>query len=259
MRIYDCGGARPVLALHCSLAHGGAWAGVAAHLKGFTLTAPDLPGHGAQPLWDGASDVHGDATRQGIALAEASGQVDLIGHSFGATVALRIALERPELVRSLVLIEPVLFAAARAADSPAFRPFVQRHLGFAHHLATGDREAASQHFLADWGDGADWDRMPDRQKTYVTDRIAQVAALDGVLLGDSAGLLTYMRLESLGIATLLLEGSDSPPVIAAIQSALAERLPQVTRAVIDAAGHMAPLTHADAVARAIQAHLQAAG
>ena len=30
--------------------------------------------------------------------------------------ALRLALERPELVRSLVLVEPVLFAAAKAAE-----------------------------------------------------------------------------------------------------------------------------------------------
>ncbi|MFN7164603.1 MAG: alpha/beta hydrolase, partial [Hyphomonas sp.] len=79
MRTYDRGGARQVLALHCSLAHGGAWAGVAAGLSGVILAAPDLPGHGAAGLWDGRSDLHGDSTRLVIGQAEAAGQVDLIG------------------------------------------------------------------------------------------------------------------------------------------------------------------------------------
>jgi lipase len=49
---------------------------------------------------------------------QAQGQpVDVIGHSFGGTVALRLAVERPDLVRSLVLIEPV-FVAALLADRP---------------------------------------------------------------------------------------------------------------------------------------------
>ena len=44
--------------------------------------------------------------------------IDVIGHSFGATVALRLAVEQPEKVRSLTLIEPVFFAVA-GQDVPA--------------------------------------------------------------------------------------------------------------------------------------------
>lgn len=255
MRRFDCGGARKGLALHCSLAHGGMWAGVAGHLRGVTLLAPDLPGHGAQPLWDGQADLHGDSTRQAIALAEAEGEVDLIGHSFGATVALRVALERPELVRSLTLIEPVLFAAARAAGGRAFADFAAGHNPFARAVAEGRLAEAAQLFLAVWGDGSAWEAVSPRQQEYVVQRIAQVAALDPVLAGDSAGLLAYMRLESLGVPVLLLEGRNSPPIIAAIQAALAERLPQSQRVILDGAAHMSPVTHADAVAAAVQAHL----
>ena len=255
MRVLDRGGARKVVALHCSLAHGGEWGGVAAQLSGVTLVAPDLPGHGAQPPWNGLSDLHGDSTRLAIALAEEAGEVDLLGHSFGATVALRVALERPELVRSLTLIEPVLFAAARAAGSPAYRDFIKDHAAFGHAVAQGNRAEAAALFLSVWGDGTAWDDLPSRQQTYVTDRIDQVAAQDPVLIGDSAGLLGYMRLESLGVPVLLLQGAQSPAIIDAIHAAFAERLPNHERQIIAGASHMAPVTHPKDVAEAVQRHL----
>ena len=108
-RVWGKGGARPVLALHCSLAHAGAWSGLVDHLSGVTVTAPDQPGHGRAANWDGVSDLHGLTTRLSIEQAIRIGgndPIDIIGHSFGATIALRMALERPDLVRSLVLIEP---------------------------------------------------------------------------------------------------------------------------------------------------------
>jgi pimeloyl-ACP methyl ester carboxylesterase len=241
--------------LHCSLAHGGIWANLAAHLPDVTVIAPDLPGHGALPLWDGRSDLHGDSTRLAIGLAQEAAGVDLIGHSFGATVALRMALERPDLVRSLVLIEPVLFAAARALGDASFAGFVSRHAAFACALAEGRKAEAAQIFLAQWGDGTPWDDLSPRQQRYVTDRIEQVASLDPVLVGDAAGMLGYMRLEALGMPVLLLHGDQSPAIIAAIIRALADRLPQARVQEISGAAHMAPVTHADQVAAAIQSFL----
>ncbi|MFN7222902.1 MAG: alpha/beta fold hydrolase [Paracoccaceae bacterium] len=255
MRVWDRGGVRPVLALHCSLAHGGEWTAMAEHLTGVTVIAPDLPGHGTMPLWDGQSDIHTESTRLAINLAEASGTIDVIGHSFGATVALRLALERPDLVQSVSLIEPVLFAAARAAESPAFWPFHETHAVFAKTVAQGDLAEAAAGFLRIWGDGSDWSSLPERQRRYITERIAQVVGQDSALMQDSAGLLAYMRLESLGVPVLLLEGTESPQIVGAIQSALAERLPQVQRVVVPGAGHMLPLTHPKEVALAVQAHL----
>ena len=61
-RVWHQGGARPVLALHCSLAHAGAWAGLAAGLHGVTITATDQIGHGRAADWDGVSDLHAEAT-----------------------------------------------------------------------------------------------------------------------------------------------------------------------------------------------------
>lgn len=256
-RVWQRGGVRPVLALHCSLAHAGAWAGLAEAVRGVTVTAFDQPGHGRSGDWDGSGDYHALATRIAVALAGGlgSGQpVDLFGHSFGGTVALRMAVERPDLVRSLTLFEPVLFAAAR--DRAEFVPFQASHLELVQLLADGDRTGAAALFQGQWGTGAFAD-LPDRQRSYITDRIHLIAAQNPVLLDDAAGLLQPGRLEAVRVPVLLIEGGQSPAIIGAVQSVLARRMPRVTRRVVPEAAHMVPITHPLAVAAAVQTHLDA--
>jgi lipase len=243
-------GPRIVIALHCAQGHGGMFAGLA--LAGFTIVAPDLRGHGSLPLWDGQGDYHGDCMRDVAALAAAEGPVDLLGHSLGATIALRVALERPELVRSLTLIEPVLFAAARASDPAAYAQHLAEFAPTAVALRAGDMMAAAAAFHAIWSDG-DFTALPEKVRLSLAARMPVIRATGPVLYEDAAGLLGYMRPESLGIPVLLMEGARSPAVMAVIQTELERRLPQVQRVVIDGAGHMAPMTHAPAVSAAITA------
>lgn len=257
-RVWHKGGARPLLALHCSLAHSGAWSGLVEGLTGVTVTALDQPGHGRAPDWDGVSDLHGLTTRISVEMAEslaAGAPIDVIGHSFGATVALRIALERPDLVRSLVLVEPPLFAAARADGDAAFAPFKADHLLVAEAMAEGRRIDAVALFHGLWGNGTGFAALPARQQQYMIDRIHFIVAQNPTLLDDTAGLLRYMGLESIGVPVLLVEGSSSPAIVGAVQTALARRLPQVTRLVVPGAGHMVPISHPDVVAQAVMAHL----
>ena len=241
-------GVRRVLALHCALGSGAMWAGL--DVPGSTVLAPDLPGHGDRPVWDGAGDYHTICTWEAIELAVANGPVDVVGHSLGATVALRLALERPELVRTLTLIEPVLFAAARANAPQEFAAYLVAIAPVANALRRGDMMVAADAFQAIWGN-ARFASQPLARREAVAARMPIIAASDGALAQDSAGLLAYMRLESLGIPVLLLQGSASPPIIAVIMAELARRLPQVTEGVIDGAGHMLAVTHAAQVSAAI--------
>ena len=255
-RVFGEGPAQ-ALALHCSLAHGGAWTEFAGHLQGVTLTAPDLLGHGRSGDWDGVSDFHTVATRQAMAMLAAmvEGPVHLIGHSFGATVALRMALENPDRIASLTLFEPVLFCAARAAGGPAYAAHLAQHSGFAAALAAGDKRAAAIAFQGIWGRGEAFEALPPAQADYIMQRIDLIAAQNAVLVDDVAGMLTYGRLGGLGVPVLLLQGADSPAVIDAINTELARRLPQVQRAVVAGAGHMLPITHAADCAARVQGFL----
>lgn len=260
-RVWGEGNTRKVLALHCSLAHAGAWSGLARNLPDVELTAFDLPGHGMAADWDGRAELQGLTTRQAVDFAEHIGggaPVDLVGHSFGATVCLRVALERPDLVRSLTLIEPVLFAAARAAGSPSFASFMAGQARFEAEILAGRNEGGARLFHGIWGNGMKFDDMPEAQRRYMVNRIGMIVAQGPSLAADSGGLLRYMGLESLGAPVLLIDGADSPPVIAAIMQELARRLPQSERLTVPGAGHMVPITHPGAVAAAVAGHLDRA-
>jgi pimeloyl-ACP methyl ester carboxylesterase len=251
-------GPLPALALHCSLAHAGEWAGVGAALADrLTLTCCDLIGHGTAPDWVAGTDPAAASEEIGLAAlpGSAAAPADVIGHSFGAVVALRLALNHPERVRRLVLIEPTLFAAAKAAGSAEVAPHLALHAAFAAALAAGEAERAAEVFTADWGTGEPWAGLPERQRRYITERIHLIPAADPVLMDDSGHLLAPGRLERLRLPVLIIEGGASPGVIPAIAAALAERLPEARRARMPGAGHMLPVTHAPQVAAEIGAFL----
>jgi pimeloyl-ACP methyl ester carboxylesterase len=73
--------------------------------QGYQLVVPDRPGHGRSP-YPGRPD---DAEADGAWVAELLGDgAHLVGHSFGACVALAAAAIKPSAVRSLTLIEPAM-------------------------------------------------------------------------------------------------------------------------------------------------------
>ena len=111
IRTFEGGEGPPLLLVHGF--GGAAWnfSELAPLLPGRRLIIPDLPGHGASsplpaPTLAGFADV----------LAELlDGPADVLGHSMGGVVALRLAERHPSLVRSLVLA-----AAAGISSSTRF-------------------------------------------------------------------------------------------------------------------------------------------
>ncbi|WP_295044505.1 alpha/beta fold hydrolase [uncultured Paracoccus sp.] len=245
---------RPALALHCMMGNAAYWGPIAKRLDGrVDLTGFDMPGHGHSGPWlmnhpDGP-DFHTAVTR--IAASFIDRPLDLIGHSLGATVALRIAVAAPDAIRSLTLIEPVLFAAARNAEQAA------RDTAMAADLSQGRADRAARRFIDIWG-AQPFDSLSPAMQQIMTDQIGLVASTDETLTHDRAGILRDGGLESLDAPVMIIAGERSPAVIHDIADALAARLADVGRAVVPDAGHMLPLTHPDQTAGLIALNLERA-
>lgn len=243
-------GARQVLAIHCTLANAGAWRGVAeAMADRATFIAIDLPDHGRSGAWGRANDLHGLCTR--MARAQLTRPMDVIGHSFGATVALRLAVEVPQLVRTLTLIEPVFFAVAMADAPEIMAAHHEDSDDFTKALVAGEMEAAARHFIHAWGVGDRWEDIPAARRQQLAEQMHFVAGQSPLIFEDNARLLATGAMQRADMPCLILQGDRSPPVIDAINAGLARRLPRAVRATIPAAGHMAPITHPAAVAAEI--------
>ncbi|MDO5621358.1 MAG: alpha/beta hydrolase [Paracoccus sp. (in: a-proteobacteria)] len=239
---------RPALALHCMMGTASYWGPIAEGLAGrVDLRAFDFPGHGRSPAPDPAVDYHTQITR--LAAAMIDRPVDLIGHSLGATVALRIAVAAPEAIRSLTLIEPTFFAAAPAPDGNALAEQMQARLNAGYH------EDAARVFMNYWG-GLPFDKLPTPMREAAIRQIPLVMETDPAMRLDSCNLLAEGRLEAIDAPVLLITGSDSPAQIHAVVDALAERLPDVGRASVPGAGHMVPITHPAEVAGLIAVNLE---
>lgn len=242
---------RPALALHCMMGNASYWRPIAAQLQDLVqITAPDMPGHGASPDWDGGPpDFHTTVTRQAAALI--TRPLDLIGHSIGATVALRIAVAAPEAVRSLTLIEPVLFAASPDPDD------TEELQEISEMAQNGAPEDAARRFLTIWG-GLDWDMQTTAARKRLARQMAMVVSGNDTLLHDSANILRPDGLESIDAPVMLIMGQDSPNSIPSIAQALASRLQDVGRAVVQDASHMLPITHPTQTAELIRLNLERA-
>jgi pimeloyl-ACP methyl ester carboxylesterase len=107
IRTFEGGEGPPLLLVH---GYGGAawnFSELAPLLAGRRLIIPDLPGHGgSSPLPAPTLTGFADVLAQILEAQILDGAVDVLGHSLGGVVALRLAERHPSLVRRLVLAAP---------------------------------------------------------------------------------------------------------------------------------------------------------
>lgn len=155
-RLLERGDGEPVLFVHGNVSFADLWAEQLERLPdGYHGFAPDLRGYGgteARPIdaTRGLRDWSDDLASLVPALGH--DRLHLVGHSLGAGVALRFALDHPAAVRSLVLVVPLPpygFGGTRPDGSPCTPDFAGSGAGLARpelveRMAAGDRSTESR-------------------------------------------------------------------------------------------------------------------
>ncbi len=187
-----------------------------------------------------------------IALLERldAGPVHFVGLSMGGFVAMRVALTRPDLVRSLVLID-----TSADAEPPANQPryrllrWVAGWFGLAAVVGRLMPILFGPAFLADPSRARERDEY--RRRLLENDRVGILRAVDGVLGREGVA----DRLPTLRVPTLVLVGEHDRATPPAKARAIAEAIPGARLVVIPGAGHTSTLEAPDAVNAAITAFL----
>lgn len=212
------------------------WRDVVPELPYLDCQLVELPGHGRAPVWAG-----GDYQEQALELLDRPGPIHLIGHSFGATVAVRFAVEHPERLASLTLIEPVFFHAARQLALAAFEAYLDTGGPVIDAIRAADFHKAAELFLATWGAPGMWAALPQRAQAAIAAQMPLIDVSAPSLIEDTGRI--WPRLERITCPVMLVTGGRSHPVIAAIARGLEQEMKVDATVQIAAAGHMIPLTH----------------
>jgi pimeloyl-ACP methyl ester carboxylesterase len=223
------------------------------------VLAPDLLGSGASPPWcdDARFDLQMDVDAI-LASLPVTGPLHLVGHSYGAFLALKIAQQRPKLVRSLSLYEPTAFGILHEPDDRealAELRSLERGTIFTDEDA-GGTEPWLKVFVDYWNGTGSWERMPEPSRAAFLRVGRKMYREVRSIMADRTGMAAYRRVQA---PTLLMSGGRTPVAERRVMVRLAEALPSATSLKLENAGHMGPLTHAADVNDAIALHLAFVG
>jgi pimeloyl-ACP methyl ester carboxylesterase len=246
-----------VVCVHSSASSGRQWGALHRQLAAsHRVLAPDLYGSGDSPRWtrDRALTLADEVALLQPALRAAGRPFHLVGHSYGGVVALRAALDDPGRVRSLVLIEPVMFGllVADDPDQPAAREILSVRRDTDAAIESGALDRAAERFIDYWMGPGSLARMPAGRRAAAAEAMPDVRQEWSALFAETTPLADYSALD---VPTLLLAGSQSPAASRRVTALLVGTLPSATMTELDGAGHMSPVTHPSLVNAAIEDHI----
>jgi len=256
--VREVGSGRDVVCLHANASTSAQWRGLMERLAPrFHVLAVDSYDSGRSPAWpsDRVITLSDEVALIDPVLGRADAPVTLVGHSYGAAVALVAALADLGRVRSMVVYEPTLFGLVDAESPPpndadGIREAVA-DAGLA--LDAGDRDAAAQRFIDYWMGAGTWERTPEQRKMPIAESVVNVRRWGHALMTEPTPLEAFRTLD---VPVLFITGKRSTASAHGVARLLVTALPQVEVVELDELGHMGPVTHPDQVNPVVEQFLE---
>lgn len=212
----------------------------------FDVRTVELPGHGERGADRAASFEEAAAE-----LGELGGEAAYVGYSMGGRLVLRLALDRPDLVRAAVLI-----GASPGIDDPVQR---SRRVDADAELAATLERVGTEAFLEAWLAQPLFDTLPVDAAGLAERAGNDAEALARALrvLGTGSQVPLWDRLAELAPPTLLIAGSCDEKFAVLAGSVSDATGSHVIPAVVDDTGHAVQLERPDLVAGLITDFLTA--
>ena len=240
MAYLEVGQGPPLVCVHGTLGDFRTWSAVMGPLaKDYRVISVSLR-HFFPEHWDGLGDDYlmSQHVADVIAFIEQISErpVNLMGHSRGGHISFRVAQQRPELLRKLVLAEPGgdLDATLDPSAVPAAPSAVgARIMASAEKVKAGDIEGALQGFFDGIdGDGA-WARLPAAAKQQLRDNAFTLIGQ----IHEGRKPFSKADAQSIKTPTLFVGGAETKGLLPAITRALAPEVPGAKPAMIAGARH----------------------
>lgn len=230
-----------VVFLHPIALDGASWQFVRPHVPEGSVFV-DLPGHGARSVPSGRPTLD-DFARDVLDAVE--GELDVVGLSLGGAVALRMALLRPERVRSALL-------ASSGAGGAAVRHVLRSRAEETARLGMG---ASAEATLRRWFTPAALDTPGHPGVTYASGRLdtASAAGVAAAWLA-LAELDAWDELPSVSVPTTVVHATEDPTGSLESRRQMAERIPGARFTTVPGS-HMAHLEQPTKFAAAVCEHL----
>ncbi|WP_244817522.1 alpha/beta fold hydrolase [Caballeronia sp. Lep1P3] len=245
LRYEEQGAGETVVLIHGAIADYRAWDAardaIAAHYR---VVAPSNRYFGAAS-WpdDGARfsmQTHADDLAAFIRALNA-GPVDLVGWSYGADIGLVVAVQHPELVRSVFAYEPSLTTfVTDASDRKAIAADQQQAFGPAFVASKrGDQQAALRPFV-DGVNGAPgtYDGLPDRVRVVLSDN-ARTIPLQ--LNAPPPPAITCAQLGTIAAPVAIARGTLTRPFFRIAADTAHRCIPASRLVLLENGRHLAPV------------------
>lgn len=255
----DNGHGQAIVFVPGSFSTGSSWRNISTPLsESYRTITTSLSGYGKTPERRKPGGTHMDDEMDVLetVLNKADAPVHLVAHSFGAWVALALAVRRAPKLLSMTLLEPTAFNLLDLGGESALNQEVHAMTRRYFNEWDNGNQQAVRHVIDFYGEAGTFDTYPPAVQEKL------IGQTPTNILDWKTGYADPMKLADLAavkVPTLVVCGGASHRAMQRCNQLLVDHLPRAKIMTLEGANHFMIGTHASDLTHAIEHHVRGGG